>query len=226
MEAILDLSTGFGPANDPNEPCAGPIFDMEECSFVIDGKRKCGYVFANDRKCIVWAPIVLITSFFLLFIYTRYRFVGQTKSNYPKMAKNKTYGATTSLGEPSTPQRSSSPLPRKSIPQGHASVTSSVINLTNTVIGAGALAFPSAFASMGMIPGALSCLFSGCMTAFGLYLLSRCATVVGTRPGEEGRKASFNEVARLTFSKGWAIKMFDVGGYSRSKRMVAKHSSL
>jgi amino acid permease len=78
------------------------------------------------------------------------------------------------------------------------------------VIGAGALAFPSAFAALGLIPGIVTCLISACLTASGLYLLSRCATVVGTRPGDEGRKASFNEVARLTFGKGWATRLFDV----------------
>jgi len=123
------------------------------------------------------------------------------------------YGSTTPSG-PSTPLRVR-PMPK--IHKGHATVTSSVVNLTNTVIGAGALAFPSAFASMGLVPGIVSCIFSASCTAFGLYLLSRCATVVGTRPGDEGRKASFNEVARLTFSKGWAIKMFDVGPGTASR---------
>ncbi|WVQ76391.1 hypothetical protein IAR50_006057 [Cryptococcus sp. DSM 104548] len=93
---------------------------------------------------------------------------------------------------------------------GHASITSSVTNLSNTILGAGALAFPSALAAMGIVPGMLSCLSSGMSAMFGLYLLSRCATVVGTRPGDEGRKASFNEVARLTFGKGWATKVFDL----------------
>ncbi|ODO01936.1 vacuolar amino acid transporter 5 [Cryptococcus wingfieldii CBS 7118] len=93
---------------------------------------------------------------------------------------------------------------------GHASVTSSVTNLSNTILGAGALAFPSALAAMGIVPGMLSCLSSGMSAMFGLYLLSRCATVVGTRPGDEGRKASFNEIARLTFGKGWATKVFDL----------------
>lgn len=125
---------------------------------------------------------------------------------------NMSYGSTSSLTPqraPSTPiRRNPSPSPART--EGHASVKSSVVNLTNTVIGAGALAFPSAFASMGLIPGIVSCVFSASMTAFGLFLLSRCATVVGTRPGDEGRKASFNEVARLSFSKGWAVRLFDV----------------
>ncbi|KAK4684951.1 hypothetical protein P7C73_g5205, partial [Tremellales sp. Uapishka_1] len=95
-------------------------------------------------------------------------------------------------------------------PTGKASLSSSVTNLANTIIGSGALAFPSAFASMGLAVGFLSCAFSGVTAFFGLYLLSRCATRVGERPGDEGRKASFNEVARLTFGKGWATRGFDL----------------
>lgn len=120
-----------------------------------------------------------------------------------------------SYGTESSPPSSSATLPntpsrRKSHQDGHASIPSSVTNLANTVIGAGALAFPSAFAAMGLIPGMITCVLSGTFTAFGLYLLSRCATLVGKRSGDEGRKASFNEVARLTFGKGWATKLFDV----------------
>lgn len=88
---------------------------------------------------------------------------------------------------------------------------SSFSNLANTIIGSGALAFPAAFASMGMIPGIISCLFSASTAIFGLWLLSRCATLVGKAPGDEGRKASFNEVARLAFGKGWVMRLFDVG---------------
>jgi hypothetical protein len=35
---------------------------------------------------------------------------------------------------------------------------------------------------------------------------------VGTAPGDEGKKASFSEVARITFGKGWAMRLFDVSG--------------
>lgn len=90
--------------------------------------------------------------------------------------------------------------------QGKASVTSGVSNLANTIIGSGALAFPSAFASMGLIPGIFSCAFSGMTSAFGLYLLSRCARQVG-RPAHyksitvEGRDPhggkNFDESASL-----------------------------
>lgn len=60
---------------------------------------------------------------------------------------------------------------------------------------------------MGLFPGIISCLFSASTAAFGLYLLSRCAAQV---PIERRRQTSFNEVAKLTFGKGWATRGFDV----------------
>lgn len=91
--------------------------------------------------------------------------------------------------------------------QGKASVMSSVSNLANTIIGSGALAFPSAFASMGWLPGMFSCAFSGATSGFGLYLLSRCARQVGR--DDSKADASFNTVALLTFGQGWATRCFD-----------------
>lgn len=101
-----------------------------------------------------------------------------------------------------------------------ASILSSFSNLANTIIGSGALAFPSAFASMGMIPGIISCMFSACTAMFGLWCLSRCAELVGKKPGDEGRKASFNEVARLAFGKGWVMRLFDVSSACRVTRVT------
>jgi amino acid permease len=48
-------------------------------------------------------------------------------------------------------------------------------------------------ASGGLIPGILSCVFSGGVAGFALYLLSRCATYT------QHRRASFNAVSQLTF---------------------------
>ncbi|KAH8079910.1 transmembrane amino acid transporter protein-domain-containing protein, partial [Filobasidium floriforme] len=88
--------------------------------------------------------------------------------------------------------------------QGKATIASCVSNLANTIIGSGALAFPSVFASMGLIPAFFSCIFAGACSAFGLYLLSLCA-----RQGYEKPEASFNQIARLTFGEGWATRCFD-----------------
>lgn len=77
--------------------------------------------------------------------------------------------------------------------EGHASLISCISNLCNTIIGSGMLTFPMAMASAGIIPGVLTCIFSGGVAAFGLYLLSLCATYTGHR------RASFHAVSQLTF---------------------------
>ncbi|BEI91516.1 uncharacterized protein CcaverHIS019_0403360 [Cutaneotrichosporon cavernicola] len=121
------------------------------------------------------------------------------------------YGATSNPMPRQSPRtrRRAHRIARAAADPPGASILSSFSNLANTIIGSGALAFPSAFASMGLIPGFISCLVSACTAMFGLWCLSRCAELVGKRPGDEGRKASFNEVARLAFGKGWVMRLFD-----------------
>ncbi|KAK4049602.1 hypothetical protein OIV83_004100 [Microbotryomycetes sp. JL201] len=53
--------------------------------------------------------------------------------------------------------------------EGTASLVSCVANLTNTIIGTGALAMPHAFASGGLVPGIVTVVFCGSASAFGLY---------------------------------------------------------
>ncbi|KAG2364843.1 transmembrane amino acid transporter protein-domain-containing protein [Suillus spraguei] len=91
--------------------------------------------------------------------------------------------------------------------EGHASMLSSVSNLANTIMGSGQLAM----ASSGIIPGILTCIFSGCIGAFGLYLLSLSARHA------PHRSSSFFVVAQLTFPQAAiffdaaiAIKCFGV----------------
>ncbi|KAF9454254.1 AAAP amino acid transporter, partial [Macrolepiota fuliginosa MF-IS2] len=85
--------------------------------------------------------------------------------------------------------------------EGHASLSSCVSNLANTIIGSGMLTFPLAMASAGLFPGILTCIFSGSVAAFGLYLLSLCAAKT------QHRRASFHAVSQLTFPK--AAVFFD-----------------
>ncbi|EKM81692.1 hypothetical protein AGABI1DRAFT_111957 [Agaricus bisporus var. burnettii JB137-S8] len=91
--------------------------------------------------------------------------------------------------------------PEGSKRDGHASLGSCISNLSNTIIGTGMLSFPLAMASSGFIPGILTCIFSGGVAGFGLYLLSRCATYT------QHRRASFHAVSQLTFPK--AAVFFD-----------------
>ncbi|KZW01220.1 putative AVT6-involved in amino acid efflux from the vacuole [Exidia glandulosa HHB12029] len=95
--------------------------------------------------------------------------------------------------------------------QGNGSLVSSIGNLANTIIGSGMLSFPLAMASAGIIPGIITCIFSGSVAFLGLYLLSRCATRTAHR------HASFFAVAQLTypsaavfFDLAIAIKCFGV----------------
>lgn len=67
-------------------------------------------------------------------------------------------------------------------------------------------------ASSGLLPGILTCFFSGCIGGFGLYLLSVC----GTRVSGD-RRASFFAISQMTFPKAGlffdlaiAIKCFGV----------------
>ncbi|KDQ61388.1 hypothetical protein JAAARDRAFT_54767 [Jaapia argillacea MUCL 33604] len=121
-----------------------------------------------------------------------------------------TYGATPDAGHEPTAmapgEDESTTLldgaPRtKHLREGHASLSSSVSNLANTIIGSGMLTFPLAMASAGIIPGIITCVFSGGVAAFGLWLLSLCAVHA------PHRRASFFAVANLTFPK--AAVFFD-----------------
>ncbi|THH32498.1 hypothetical protein EUX98_g1671 [Antrodiella citrinella] len=90
---------------------------------------------------------------------------------------------------------------KKLLREGHATVLSSVSNLANTIIGSGMLTFPLALASAGIIPGMITCMSSGAVAVFGLYLLTLCAAKA------PHRRASFFVVAEMTFPK--AAVFFD-----------------
>ncbi|KAI6354289.1 hypothetical protein MCOR25_008683 [Pyricularia grisea] len=95
---------------------------------------------------------------------------------------------------------------------GQASMSSSVINLLNTIVGAGTLAMPSALSHMGITLGTAVIIWSGLASAFGLYLQSRCARYI-----DRGH-SSFFALSQLTypnaavfFDAAIAIKCFGVG---------------
>ncbi|KAG8785522.1 hypothetical protein FRC15_001207 [Serendipita sp. 397] len=107
--------------------------------------------------------------------------------------------------------RPQDPNGRATPKDGKASLASSIGNLANTILGTGMLSFPLAMASGGIIPGVITCIFSGCTAAFGLYLLSRCAAKA------PHRKSSFFAISQMTFPSAsvWfdtaiAIKCFGV----------------
>ncbi|MCJ1338445.1 hypothetical protein MMC09_003733 [Bachmanniomyces sp. S44760] len=95
---------------------------------------------------------------------------------------------------------------------GQASWISSVINLVNTIIGAGVLAMPLALSRMGILLGTFIILWSGLTAGFGLYLQTRCAKYL------DRGSASFFALSQITypnaaviFDFAIAIKCFGVG---------------
>ncbi|KAI9820055.1 MAG: hypothetical protein M1826_001045 [Phylliscum demangeonii] len=95
---------------------------------------------------------------------------------------------------------------------GNASWGSSVVNLVNTIIGAGVLAMPLALSHMGIALGVLVIIWAGMTSAFGLYLQTRCARYL------ERGTSSFFALSQLTypnaavvFDAAIAIKCFGVG---------------
>ena len=94
---------------------------------------------------------------------------------------------------------------------GSASWLSSVINLVNTIVGAGVLAMPHALSNMGITLGILIILWSAVMSGFGLYLQTRCARYL------DRGAASFFALSQITypnaaiiFDGAIAIKCFGV----------------
>jgi len=95
---------------------------------------------------------------------------------------------------------------------GSASWASSVINLVNTIVGAGVLAMPHALSNMGIILGTVVILWAGLTAGFGLYLQTRCARYL------DRGAASFFALSQITypnaavlFDAAIAIKCFGVG---------------
>jgi len=71
-------------------------------------------------------------------------------------------------------------------------VFSSIVTLSNTLLGSGMLAMPAAFASVGLYLGILSVAIFGFGAFYGLWLLTRCATYTG-------RNSSFFSLSMITF---------------------------
>ncbi|CAG8190940.1 unnamed protein product [Penicillium nalgiovense] len=95
---------------------------------------------------------------------------------------------------------------------GEASWSSSVINLVNTIVGAGVLAMPLAISRMGIVLGVCVVLWSATTAGFGLYLQSLCALYL------DRGSASFFALSQITypnaavvFDCAIAIKCFGVG---------------
>ena len=62
---------------------------------------------------------------------------------------------------------------------GNASLRSGVFNLANTILGAGMLGLPAAFAECGFVMGILLLFVFAFFSSMGLYLLSAAADIAG-----------------------------------------------
>lgn len=106
-------------------------------------------------------------------------------------------------------------LPNSSAPSSHKATSSdmaAIINLTNTLVGAGILAMPFALNQNGVFLGVLTIVFAGFTAGLGLYLQGLTAQFV--KPGN----ASFFQIATKTypalsvvFDLAIAVKCFGVG---------------
>ncbi|EPY50510.1 vacuolar amino acid efflux transporter Avt8 [Schizosaccharomyces cryophilus OY26] len=83
--------------------------------------------------------------------------------------------------------------PPDSVHYGSAGFFSSVINLANTILGAGILSMPHAFTKTSLFFGCLTIFFSAFASFLGLYFVSLCAARLPRG------KASFAAVAKHTF---------------------------
>lgn len=132
------------------------------------------------------------------------------------MASYAAIHSTSSEHAPSRPQSQISTARRRGKTQqgigGNASWASSVINLVNTIVGAGVLAMPHALSNMGITLGVFVILWAGLTAGFGLYLQTRCARYL------DRGAASFFALSQITypnaavvFDAAIAIKCFGVG---------------
>ncbi|KAI1853881.1 hypothetical protein JX265_012566 [Neoarthrinium moseri] len=109
-------------------------------------------------------------------------------------------------------RRARGPHQRNGAHGGQASMVSSIINLLNTIVGAGTLAMPAALSHFGIVLGVIVVVWSAFTSAFGLYLQSRCARYL------DRGSSSFFALSQLTypnaaviFDAAIAIKCFGVG---------------
>lgn len=96
-------------------------------------------------------------------------------------------------------------------PTSTGTILSSVITISNTILGSGMLTIPYALSTVGLVNGILAITIFGAVSFFGLYLLIECANFIG------GRRVSFFSVSKITYPKlsmifdlAIAIKCFGV----------------
>lgn len=109
--------------------------------------------------------------------------------------------------------------------EGGSTITSGVINLTNTIVGAGMLGLPGAMGSTGWLSGIIIIVISAAFSAHGLVLLSKAACLTG-------RPSSFYSVAlasvprfTILIDAAVALKCFGVASGMMYCRTFSFHQS-
>jgi len=101
--------------------------------------------------------------------------------------------------------------------EGQATMFSCIVNLSNTILGAGMLGLPHAFGVCGWVLGYSLLIVFACLASLGLFLLSCCATKLREADPKRG-KQSFYAIAMAVLPQATtlidaavAIKCFGVG---------------
>lgn len=91
-----------------------------------------------------------------------------------------------------------------------ANFTSCSINMLKTILGAGMLAMPAAFANLGYVPGISFIFLAGILASFGLYLFVLSSQYIGRRATVNGLAKITYPQMRLLFDFAIALKCFGV----------------
>ncbi|KAL3802231.1 hypothetical protein HJC23_001775 [Cyclotella cryptica] len=89
------------------------------------------------------------------------------------------YGSTTTTTDNNINNDPNNPSPSPTPPPKGSTLTSGILNLSNTIVGAGMLGLPGAFAGTGHTAGMALLLVAATFSAHGLVLLSKSATAAG-----------------------------------------------
>lgn len=121
-------------------------------------------------------------------------------------------------GSISIPATADAPPPRGS------TIWSGVVNLSNTIVGAGMLGLPGAFGGTGWLSGIILIVVSAAFSAHGLVLLSKAACI-------SGRPSSFYSVAlasvpRYTILIDLAVALKCFGVATGEHQMHCQHASV
>jgi len=96
-------------------------------------------------------------------------------------------------------------------PEGEATLLNSIVNQANTIVGAGMLSFPAAFAASGYVPGTLFLLSFGALSVVSQMMLGRLARRFG-RPSSFKKLCHASGLGWLAVSADVSVLLVSLGG--------------